>query len=53
MNKVVLVTGASSGIGKKIAIFFAKSLGNFIQTYFTGYIGQNVVRIFLILLVIK
>ena len=29
-----------------IAIFLAKSLGNFMQTYFTGYIGQNVVRIF-------
>ena len=27
-----------------IGIFFAKSLGAFIQTYFTGYIGQNVVR---------
>jgi len=33
MNKVVLVTGASSGIGKKIAIFFAKEKYDVFVTY--------------------
>ena len=36
-DKIVLVTGASRGIGKAIIEFFANNKSNIIMTYHTNY----------------
>ena len=40
-DKIVLVTGASKGIGKSIIEFFAKEKANIIMTYHTNYELSN------------
>ena len=40
-NKIVLVTGASKGIGKSIIEFFAKEKASIIMTYYTNYELSN------------
>ena len=43
-DKIVLVTGASKGIGKSIIEFFAKEKANIIMTYHTNYELSNITK---------